>query len=62
VLPIHVLVIETPGANTSMAGPKLEKDVILSAIDVAPTVIAEAARAGLKFRASLAELPAATTM
>ena len=60
VLPIQVLVMSWPGAKTSTAEPKLEKDALVSAIVVAPTVIAPVARAGLLFKASWFSFPAAT--
>lgn len=61
VLPIHVLVMSCPGAKISTAEPKLEKEALVSAMVVAPTVIAPVARAGLLFSASRFSLPAATT-
>ena len=60
-LPIHALMMSFPGANTSTAGPKLENEARASSIVVAPTVMAEGARAGLVLEASLLSFPAATT-
>ena len=59
--PIQAEVIDTPGAWISTQGPKFENDAFASVFEVAPTVIAEAARAGEAVHASAFELPAATT-
>ena len=59
--PIQAPVILTPGALMSTQEPKLEKDALLSAIPVAPTVIALGALAGDLVQASKFSLPAATT-
>ena len=56
----HVLMMSSPGAKTSTTDPKLEKEARASAIVVAPTVIAEGARAGLEVAASALSFPAAT--
>ena len=54
-------VVSPPGAKTSMHEPMFEYDARLSVFVVAPTVIADAASAGLVVHASLLLLPAATT-
>ena len=59
-LPIQALITFWPGAKISTTEPKLEKDARASAIVLAPTVMAEGARAGLVDAASLLSLPAAT--
>ena len=53
--------VPTPGAQMSRQEPKLEKLAFASVMSVAPTVIADAARAGEKSHALLLEFPAATT-
>lgn len=60
VLPIHELITDCPGANTSTTEPKLEKDARASAMVVAPTVMADGARAGEVEPASKLSFPAAT--
>lgn len=60
VLPIQELMTFWPGAKMSTAAPKLEKDARASAMVLAPTVTAAAARAGLELAASTLLLPAAT--
>ena len=56
-LPPRVDVMDTPGANRSTHAPKLEKPARVSLLDVAPTVMALAARAGEALQASLSSLP-----
>ena len=58
--PIQALRMLTPGAQTSTTEPKLEKEAFLLEESTAPTVFAEAARAGDVVEASTFELPAAT--
>ena len=59
-LPIQALVTLCPGAKISTTEPKLLKLARASAMVVAPTVMAEGARAGLVDAASTLLLPAAT--
>ena len=59
--PIQAERIVDPGAWISTQGPKLENEDFASALVVAPTVIAEGARAGDLVHASLLSFPAATT-
>jgi len=49
---LYVLGIETPGAKISTPGPKFDHDGLVSVLSIAPTVMAEGAEAGEKFRAS----------
>lgn len=58
--PIHAEMTFWPGAKMSTIEPKLEKDARASAIVLAPTVIADGARAGENELASALLLPAAT--
>jgi len=51
----------TPGAKISRQVPKQLKLALASELSVAPTVIAEATKAGENPHASALELPAATT-
>lgn len=60
VLSIQELMTSCPGAKMSTTLPKLENEARASAIVVAPTVIAEGARAGEVVPASAPSLPAAT--
>jgi hypothetical protein len=59
-LPIQALVMLWPGAWISTTEPKLLKLAFVSAIVVAPTVMADGARAGETFAAFWFSLPAAT--
>jgi hypothetical protein len=59
--PIQAEEILLPGAWISTQGPKFENEDFASRLVVAPTVIAEGARAGEKSQAFLLEFPAATT-
>lgn len=59
-LVIHALMMFCPGAKMSTTEPKLEKDARVSAIVVAPTVLALGARAGDVVPASAPSFPAAT--
>ncbi len=53
-------VMPTPGANRSTAEPWLEDLAAVSVLSTEPTVSASVTRAGEKFCAGEAELPAAT--
>lgn len=57
--PTELLMMFCPGAKMSTAGPKLENEARASEIAVAPTVIAEGARAGEVVPASVLVFPAA---
>lgn len=46
VLPIHALIIFEPGAKRSTADPKFDHEARESRIVIAPTVLADGARAG----------------
>jgi len=59
-LVIHALMMFCPGAKMSTTEPKLEKDARVSAIVVAPTVLALGARAGDVVPAFAPSFPAAT--
>ena len=50
----------SPGANKSTTLPKLENDALESEMVLAPTVIADSARAGEVSLASTLSFPAAT--
>ena len=56
----HVVVIRSPGAQTSKSGPVLDPLDTLSLIPVAPAVHAVGSLPGLKFPTLVAPLPAAT--
>lgn len=45
--PIHVDKMSTPGAKMSRTGPQLEKEALVLLDEIAPTVIALGAEAGL---------------
>lgn len=61
VLPLfQVLIISTPGANTSMTDPQLEKEARESSASVAPTVQTLGSEAGEDKDASTPSFPAAT--
>ena len=60
VLPIQELVTPWPGAKTSTTEPKFENEARASEMVLAPTVIAEGARAGEVLAALTLSLPAAT--
>jgi hypothetical protein len=60
VLVIQALMTSCPGAKTSITFPKLENEARAPAIVVAPTVMAEGARAGEVVPASALLFPAAT--
>ena len=62
VLPIQALMTFCPGAKISTTDPKLENEARASAMVEAPTVLAEAARAGDVPLASALSFPAATAM
>lgn len=59
-LSIQALMIFCPGAKMSTAAPKLDAGVRASAMVVAPTVMAEGARAGEVFEELEFSFPAAT--
>jgi len=59
---LSALKTATPGAITSIQGPKFEKPAQFPLLSWAATVIACSAAAGLAVQASRLELPAATTM
>lgn len=59
-LPIQELMTLWPGAKMSTTLPKLENEARASPIVVAPTVMAEGARAGDVFAALALSFPAAT--
>jgi len=58
-LVFHADVMLEPGAKMSTHVPKLENDERASVLVVAPTVLAEATRAGDELQALAFELPAA---
>jgi hypothetical protein len=60
-LPIHALIIFWPAAKISTTEPKLLVLAFVSEIVIAPTVMADGARAGETFAAFWFSLPAATT-
>src|SRR5262245_51204699 len=60
-LACDVETIETPGANRSSTGPKLDHEALRSLASVAPTVIASDTRAGELRLASNPSLPAEIT-